>query len=82
MNNTQTQNIKLSLQDKLLTFKCPDLDTPYDSKEMQCCQYCFHIPESQVHQSPEKWVCDLPNREAQRRHWASVEKNKRSYFNE
>ncbi len=70
MNETQTNK---NITNKLLSFDCPDLNSPYESRDMRCCQYCFHIPESDVKQSPEKWICDLPHREAQRRHWANLD---------
>lgn len=62
---------------KLLGYSCPDLDCPYESTDMRCCQYCFHIPESDVKKAPEQWKCNLPHREAQRRFWANVD-NKQS----
>lgn len=69
MNVKNNQFKKLSV----LEYSCPDLDCPYDSKDMRVCQYCFHIPEDQVAKlKPQDWVCDLPNREAQRRHHAGL----------
>ena len=64
----------ISVINKLMVFDCPDLDSPYESRDMRCCQYCLHIKDDQVKLLvPEKWVCDLPNREAQRRHWANLD---------
>jgi hypothetical protein len=72
-------NLKnISPTNKLLTFKCPDLDSPYDSEDMRFCQYCFHIPENEVKLPPEQWVCDLPNREAQRRFHANLDSKQKA----
>lgn len=61
-----------------MLYSCPDIDCPIegDDPELHCCQYCLHIPDSQtakVNILQENWVCDLPRREAQRRHYAGLD---------
>lgn len=72
--NSEQSNKDYSKLEKLLLFSCPDIDCPIegDSPELHCCQYCLHIPEDTIKNGAQNWVCELPNREAQRRHFASM----------
>jgi hypothetical protein len=75
MNESTNQN--KSVSERLLKYSCEDIDCPYEPKDEDednyyCCQYCFHIPDSEIRKKPQDWKCNLPNREAQRRHYASL----------
>lgn len=72
-------NLK-SVTDKLLSYSCPDLDCPYESKEYRCCQYCFHIPDSDIKNPAHEWKCNLANREAQRRHHAELDEKQARFI--
>ena len=59
-------------QEKFLAFSCPDIDPHSSLLTMRNCQGCKYIHGDQIYQSAIMWVCDLPNREAQRRHHANL----------
>jgi len=62
-----------NIQDKLLTFSCPDIDPHSSLSTMHNCQGCKHIHGNQIYQPSITWIYELPNREAQRRHHASID---------
>ena len=66
------KNVSLT---KLMRFNCKDIDCPIEgnSPEYHCCQYCWHIPDSETKKHPSDWKCELPNREAQRSQYADMD---------
>ena len=65
------KNIELPKKYLALNFKCRDLETYLEGTEYQCCQYCMHLKEE--NKPIELWVCKMPSREAQRRHFAYLD---------
>jgi hypothetical protein len=69
----------------ILKYSCPDIDVPIEGNtpEYHCCQYCLHISDEEVNKkAPDDWVCDLPNREAQRRHFANLDNKQQILLND
>jgi hypothetical protein len=68
------KNKELSKKFIVLSFKCRDFETWIEGNDpqYQCCQYCMNIKEEE-NKPIELWVCKMPSREAQRRHFAYLD---------
>jgi hypothetical protein len=65
------EKYKLPKKYLVLEFKCRDLETYMEGIEYQKCHYCMHLKEE--NKPIEEWVCKMPSREAQRRHFAYLD---------
>jgi uncharacterized Zn-finger protein len=66
MSTKNNQTKKLSV----LEYTCPDVYQEIGDKFYNHCLYCGHLQRAKAEYKD--WRCDLPNREAQRRHHAGL----------